>query len=170
MNVNVVDVGGWLTCLYIFPTVHTSVPPFPPTHPPHTPHHPPQKKQLTPQETDHALAAAVLMHLLKLDAAATIEGQLASADGAGGPAVEDTLFVHLLGGGKGKAGATVYELAVDESSTGCVGVCGCVGVGVERGERGRAGSDHLSIHTDMAPRRPHTPHTCPALHACIINK
>lgn len=61
------------------------------------------------------------MYLLKLDAAATIEGQLKSADGAGGPVVEDTLFVHL---GKGKE-AAVYELAVDESSTGCVCVVFC---------------------------------------------
>lgn len=81
-----------------------------------------QHRQLTPQETDHALATAVLMHLMKLDAASTIEGQLKSGDGAGGPGLDDTLFVHIQGKGKGKDGTRVFEVSVDEASTGAATV------------------------------------------------
>lgn len=89
-----------------------------------------QTTQLTPQETGHALATAVLMHLMKLDAASTIEGQLKSGDSAGGPMVEDTLFVHL---GKGAA-ARVYEVSVDEASNGTATVVKVTGPGEAGGE------------------------------------
>lgn len=55
---------------------------------------------------------------MKLDAASTIEGQLKS----GPPEIDDTFFVHIQGKGKGKDGTRVFEISVDEASTGAATV------------------------------------------------